>query len=50
MPIPCAEKDHDIIREEARELMRLIQAKSVECDPDRKVRPHDLNIFADFLT
>ncbi|KAG6887438.1 hypothetical protein C0992_012252 [Termitomyces sp. T32_za158] len=31
------EKDHDIIREEARELMKTIQAKSVEADPDRKL-------------
>jgi len=31
------EKDHDIVREEARELMRIIQEKSVECDPDRKL-------------
>ncbi|RDB17133.1 Universal stress protein A family protein C25B2.10 [Hypsizygus marmoreus] len=31
------EKDHDLVREEARELMRTIQAKSVEYDPDRKL-------------
>ncbi|KNZ79260.1 Universal stress protein A family protein C25B2.10 [Termitomyces sp. J132] len=31
------EKDHDIIREEARELMKMIQEKSVETDPDRKL-------------
>ncbi|KAG6861016.1 hypothetical protein C0995_004869 [Termitomyces sp. Mi166 len=31
------EKDHDIIREEARELMKTIQEKSVEIDPDRKL-------------
>ena len=33
-----SEKDHDIIREEARELMKMIQEKSVETDSDRKVR------------
>jgi len=32
------EKDHDIVREEARDLMRQIQEKSVEYDPERKVR------------
>jgi len=31
------EKDHDILREEARELMRTIQEKSFESDPDRKL-------------
>lgn len=29
--------DHDIIREEARDLMKEIEAKSVEYDPDRKL-------------
>lgn len=31
------DKDHDIIREEARDLMRYIQEKSVEYDADRKL-------------
>lgn len=31
------DKDHNIVREEARELMRSIQEKSVEFDPDRKL-------------
>lgn len=31
------DKDHDIIREEARELMRTIQEKTFESDPDRKL-------------
>lgn len=31
------EKDHSLIRDEARELMRQIEEKSVEFDPDRKV-------------
>ncbi|KAF8153334.1 hypothetical protein B0H34DRAFT_774382 [Crassisporium funariophilum] len=31
------EKDHEIVREEARELMREMQEKSVESDPDRKL-------------
>ncbi|EEB97641.1 hypothetical protein MPER_03001 [Moniliophthora perniciosa FA553] len=31
------EKDHDSIREDARELMKYIQAKCQEVDPDRKV-------------
>ncbi|KAF5373464.1 hypothetical protein D9615_009510 [Tricholomella constricta] len=31
------EKDHDVVREEARELMRKIQAKGAEYDPDRKL-------------
>lgn len=30
--------DHDAIRDEARELLQQVQAKSVEYDPDRKVR------------
>ena len=33
------DKDHNIVREEARELMRSIQSRSVECDPERKVCP-----------
>jgi nucleotide-binding universal stress UspA family protein len=32
-----ADKDHDILREEAREFMRQIQEKSAEYDSDRKV-------------
>ena len=32
------EKDHDIVRDEARELMKSIQEQSFESDPDRKVR------------
>ncbi|KAJ2923748.1 hypothetical protein H1R20_g13344, partial [Candolleomyces eurysporus] len=31
------EKDHDILREDAREFMKVIQAKSAEADPDRKL-------------
>ncbi|OAX36893.1 hypothetical protein K503DRAFT_720608 [Rhizopogon vinicolor AM-OR11-026] len=31
------EKDHDLVREEARELMRHIQEKCIEYDPDRKL-------------
>lgn len=38
------EKDHDIVREEARDLMRTIQAKSVEYDPQRK-----LSIILEFI-
>jgi nucleotide-binding universal stress UspA family protein len=38
------DKDHDIVREEARELMRSIQAKSVEYDPDRKVSPRSRSL------
>ena len=34
-----AEKDHDIVRDEARELMKSIQEQSFESDPDRKVCP-----------
>jgi len=30
-------KDHDAIRDEARELLQQVQAKSVEYDPDRKM-------------
>lgn len=33
-----SEKDHEVVREEARELMRHIQEKCIEYDPDRKVR------------
>ncbi|KXN89211.1 Universal stress protein A family protein C25B2.10 [Leucoagaricus sp. SymC.cos] len=31
------DKDHDVLRAEARELMRLVQEKGHECDPDRKL-------------
>jgi len=31
------EKDHEVVREEARELMRQIQEKCIEYDPDRKL-------------
>ena len=34
------EKDHEILREEAREFMRQIQEKSAEYDSDRKVPGH----------
>ena len=34
---PSTEKDHDEVREEARQLMMEIQAKSVEYDEGRKV-------------
>lgn len=30
-------KDHDVIRDEARELLQQVQAKSVEYDPERKI-------------
>ena len=30
-------KDHDVIRDEARELLQQVQAKAVEYDSDRKV-------------
>jgi len=30
-------KDHDVIRDEARELLQQVQAKSVEYDPERKM-------------
>jgi nucleotide-binding universal stress UspA family protein len=32
-----SEKDHNVVREEAREFMRTIQARSVEFDPHRKL-------------
>jgi hypothetical protein len=35
--ISIIEKDHNIIREEAREFMKRIEEKSVEAEPDRKV-------------
>ncbi|KAF8558546.1 hypothetical protein OG21DRAFT_1578614 [Imleria badia] len=31
------DKDHELVREEARDLMRYIQEKCVEYDPDRKI-------------
>lgn len=31
------EKDHDTVREEARELLHLVESKSTEYDPDRKL-------------
>lgn len=39
-------KDHDAIRDEARELLQQVQAKSLEYDPDRKV----CNVRFFFLT
>lgn len=37
-PTECfLEEDHDKIRDEARELMKNIQQKSLESEPDRKV-------------
>lgn len=42
--IRVLEKDHEVVREEARDLMRQIQAKGVEYDPDRKVN-HNLIIY-----
>lgn len=38
------DKDHDLLREDAREFMRVIQAKSVDADPERKV----LNLILSF--
>jgi len=38
------EKDHEVVREEARDLMRQIQEKCVEYDPDRK-----LSIIVEFI-
>jgi len=38
------EKDHEVVREEARDLMRQIQEKGVEYDPDRK-----LSIIVEFI-
>ncbi|TFY75273.1 hypothetical protein EWM64_g8738 [Hericium alpestre] len=38
------EKDHDVVREEARELMRRIQDKCMDVDPDRK-----LSIIVEFI-
>lgn len=35
----CLDKNHDILREEARDLMRTIQGKSYDYDPDRKASP-----------
>ena len=36
------ERDHDAVREEARELMRSVQEKSAECAVDRKVSCKEL--------
>ena len=44
------EKDHDIVREEARELMKTIQEKSFESDPDRKVCPINTPHFSFLIT
>lgn len=33
----CTEKDHDLLRDEARDLMRTMQSKSHEYDPTRKL-------------
>lgn len=35
-----SERDHDDVREEARQLMRRIQKKAVEADPDRRISLH----------
>ena len=37
-------KDHDVIRDEARELLQQVQAKAVEYDSDRKVC--DISFFS----
>jgi len=37
-------KDHDVLRDDAKELMRQIQAKSIEYDPERK-----LSIIVEFI-
>jgi hypothetical protein len=42
-----SEKDHEVVREEARELMRHIQEKCIEYDPDCKVRGR--HIFTVYL-
>lgn len=34
---PLADKDHDCVREEARELLRQVQRQNTEYEPDRKV-------------
>jgi len=43
------ERDHDAVREEARELMRSVQEKSAECAVDRKVRCKSLANLAGVL-
>ncbi len=37
MNLPSAERDHDVVRDEARELLLRIQDKCVEVDSDRKL-------------
>lgn len=41
---PLTEKDHEVVRGEARELMRTIQEKGVEYDADRKVSYWSLSV------
>ena len=43
------ERDHDAVREEARELMRSVQEKSAECVVDRKVSCRSLANLASVL-
>ena len=43
------ERDHDAVREEARELMRSVQEKSAECAVDRKVSCRSLANLASVL-
>ena len=38
--MPSAERDHDFVRDEARDLLQRIQDKCVEVEPDRKVSIH----------
>jgi hypothetical protein len=37
MKLLSTDRDHDLVRDEARELLQRIQAKCVEVEPDRKV-------------
>ena len=43
------ERDHDVVEEEARELMRSVQEKSAECAVDRKVSYRRLANLASVL-
>jgi len=44
MKLLSTDRDHDLVRDEARELLQRIQAKCVEVEPDRKVSIRSIHV------
>ena len=44
MKLLSTDRDHDLVRDEARELLLRIQAKCVEVEPDRKVSIRSIHV------